>query len=166
MQYKGGIFEEYIDLNKQNNNAISFTCKTNSIHLNYRIGDVLDLRTNCGDLCVMSNSKLHLHQYVNYISSQALKLLGLIRFITVKSFKVLFPLIRSKLECASVAWNNHTLEDSSKLENMQNKYANLCYSRFHRLLSSRKYDLGIQCLKFRTIDYRRQQLDGSFLLNF
>jgi hypothetical protein len=47
--------------------------------------------------------------------------------------KVLYiALILSKLEYASVAWNSLTLADSNKLENIQKKFANLCYTRFFR----------------------------------
>jgi hypothetical protein len=73
----------------------------------------------------MLDSKLHFHRHVDYLRSQALKLLGLIRVITYNfsslgSLKVLYiTLIRSKLEYASVVWNNLNLADSNKLENIQ-----------------------------------------------
>jgi hypothetical protein len=64
-------------------NIIYFTRKTNSIHFNYFLGDLLTVRTDCiKDLGLMVDSKLHLHRHVDYSHSQALKLLGLIRFNT------------------------------------------------------------------------------------
>jgi hypothetical protein len=61
---------------------ISFTRKTNSTHFNYFLGDLLNVRTGCvKDLGVMLDSKLHLHRRVDCLHVQALKLLGLIRFI-------------------------------------------------------------------------------------
>jgi hypothetical protein len=72
----------------------------------------------------MLDSKLHFHRHVGYLHSRELQLLGLTRFITYNfSFsdrlKVLnISLIRSKFEHASVVWNNLTLADSNKLENI------------------------------------------------
>jgi hypothetical protein len=56
----------------------------------------------------MSHSKLNFHRHVDYLHSQALKLLGLIRFNTyVDSLNVLYiTLIRSKPGYASAVWNN------------------------------------------------------------
>jgi hypothetical protein len=75
----------------------------------------------------MLDSKLHLHRHVDYVHPQALTLLGLIRFITyhfssLDSLKVFnITLILSKLEYASLVWNNLTLADSSKMENITKK---------------------------------------------
>jgi hypothetical protein len=66
-----------MDLNTQKTNNIYFILKTSSIHFtrNCYNGDVLILRTDfVKDLGVMLDSKLYF-QHVNYISSQALKLL-------------------------------------------------------------------------------------------
>jgi hypothetical protein len=89
------------------------------------LGDLLIVRTDYVIyFWVMLDSKLHFHPHVNYLHSQALRLLGLIRFITCNfsslvSLKVLYiTLIRSKLEYASVIWNCVTLSDSNKLENV------------------------------------------------
>jgi hypothetical protein len=89
------------------------------------VGDLLVVRTDClKDLRAMLDSKLHLHRHVDYLHPQTLKLLGLIRFIkhnfsSLDSIKVLYiTLIRSKLEYASVVWNNITLASSKMLENI------------------------------------------------
>jgi hypothetical protein len=107
-------------------NMIYFTCKTNSIRFNYLVSDLLIVRNDCvKDLGVMLDSKLHFHRHVDYLHSQALKLLALIRFITnnfssLDSLKVLYiTLILSKLVYASVVWYNITLADSNKLESTQ-----------------------------------------------
>jgi hypothetical protein len=61
----------------------SFTRKTNSIHFNYFLGDLLNVRTDCvEDLGVMLDSKLHSHRHIDYLYSQAPKLLWGIPFIT------------------------------------------------------------------------------------
>jgi hypothetical protein len=52
--------------------------------LNYqhRLGNSLTLRRDCiKDLGVRTNCKLHFYQQANFLSSRAMKLLGLIRTI-------------------------------------------------------------------------------------
>jgi hypothetical protein len=90
-------------------NIIYFTRGTKSIYFNYFLGDLLIVRTDCvKDLGVILDSKLHFHRHVDYLHSQALKLLEPIRFTTrnfssLDSLKVLYiTLILSKLVYASV----------------------------------------------------------------
>jgi hypothetical protein len=70
----------------------------------------------------MSDSKLYFHSHVDYVHSQGLRILGLIRYIThnFSSLDILVvlynALVKSKLEYASIVWNNFTLTDSNKLE--------------------------------------------------
>jgi uncharacterized membrane protein len=85
---------------------------------------------------VMLDSKLYFHHHVDYISSQGLKMLGLIRYITSSfssphSLSVLHTtLALPKLEYASVAWNSIVSTGSSKLERVRIKFATLYHSRF------------------------------------
>jgi hypothetical protein len=82
---KNWCFKNYTDLNIQKTNvisltdfglswwllsdAISFTCKTNCIHFNYNIGDVLILVLNCVKYFHDKlYSKLHFQQHVNHVS--------------------------------------------------------------------------------------------------
>jgi hypothetical protein len=119
----------------------------------------------------MLDSKLHFHRHIDYLYSRALKLLGLIRFITYNfsslgCLKVLYTaLVRSNLEYASVAWNNLTLADSNKLENTQRKFANLCYNRFIQPNFLRNSGLILNYLHLKTLYSRRQHLDALFLVN-
>jgi hypothetical protein len=90
---------------------IYFTRKINSIQLNYSLADLLIVRNDrVKDLGDMLGGKLHFHRHVDYIYSQALKLLGLIRFIkhsSLDSLKILhINLILSKLEYPSVVLSN------------------------------------------------------------
>jgi hypothetical protein len=114
-------------INTLKTNIISFTRKTDSIYFNYYVDNLLIVRTDCvKDLGVMLDSKLHF-RHIDNLYSRALKLLGLIRFITynfssLDCLKVLYTAsVRSNLDYASVAWNNLTLADSIKLENIQRK---------------------------------------------
>jgi hypothetical protein len=69
----------------------------------------------------MLHSKLHFHRHVDCLHSQAL-IIPFISYIfsSLDSLEVLYiTLIRSKLVYASVVWNNLTLADSNKLENIQ-----------------------------------------------
>jgi hypothetical protein len=134
--------KNYMKMNTFKTNIISFTRKSNSIHFNYILGDLLTVRTDCAkDLGVMLDRKLHFHRHVGYFHSQALKLLRLIRFITYNftslgSLEVLhITLICSKPEYAFVVWNNLTIADSNKLENIQRQFANLCYNQFIQAIS-------------------------------
>jgi hypothetical protein len=72
-----------MELNIQKIKIIPFTRKTDSIHFNYYVKDVLILRSDCvNDLGVMLGSKLYIHCHVDFVYSQALRSLRLIRFIT------------------------------------------------------------------------------------
>jgi hypothetical protein len=96
-------------LNLSKTNIISFTRKTNSIYFNYKLFNSLGARSQCvKDLGVLLDCKLYFHQHVNYIFSQSLKMLGLIRYIT-SSFSTLDSLlvVRSKIKYASVVWNSY-----------------------------------------------------------
>jgi hypothetical protein len=116
-------------------------------------------------------SKLYFHCHVDFVYSQALRTLGLIRFITynlssLDSLIVLYnALIRPKLEYASVVWNNLTKTDSNKIENIQRYFAHLCYYRYFKFDILRNYDLILSRLHFRTLYSRRRHLHDLFLIN-
>jgi hypothetical protein len=82
-------------------NIIYFARKANSTYFNYFVGD---LPTDyVKDIGVTLDNKLYFHRHVDYLHSRALKLLGLILFITyfspVANMKVLYiALICSMLE--------------------------------------------------------------------
>jgi hypothetical protein len=148
-------------------NIIFFVRKTNSIHFNYYVDNLLIVQADCvKDLGVMLDSKLHFHRHIDYLYSRALELLGLIRFITynfssLDCLQVLYTaLVRSNLEYASVAWNYLTLADSNKLENIQGKFVNLCYNRFIQSNCLRNYELILNYLHLKKLYSRRQHLDA------
>jgi hypothetical protein len=59
--------ENFMKINTLKKDIISFTRKTNSIHYNHFVGNLLIARTDCvKDLGVMLDSKLHFHRHVDY----------------------------------------------------------------------------------------------------
>jgi hypothetical protein len=120
---------------KLNLSKTTFTCKTNSICFNYKLCNNPVERYQCvKDLGDLLDCKLYFHQHINYIFSQGLKMLGLIRYITSSFFSldsllVLYStLVRSKIEYASVVWNSITIiiTDFAKLERIQRKFVASC----------------------------------------
>jgi small-conductance mechanosensitive channel len=112
------------------------------IYFDCQLGNAVITRTDCvKELGVWLGNKLFFHLHVNYIFSVASKLRGLIHFITcnfstLDSLVVLLyiSLVRSKLEYASIAWNDLTLTDSNKLESIQKKFSHLCYRQCYQLM--------------------------------
>jgi hypothetical protein len=72
---------------------------------------------------------------------------------------------RSKLEYASVAWNNLTLTNSNRIENIQRKFYNLWWWFFFKSDTSSTYDLILSHLNFRPLYSRWWHLDALFLIN-
>jgi hypothetical protein len=68
----------------------------------------------------MLDSKLHFHHHVDCLNSQALKLLGLIRFSSCNSYSLdnvkvsYITVICSKIVHAPAVWNNFTFSESFK----------------------------------------------------
>jgi hypothetical protein len=103
----------FMKLNINKTRVISFSRKTATLFFQYKLCHSSITRTNSiKDLGVFIDSKLHFHNHVDYIFSQCIKLLGLVRAITfpfssIGSLYMLYcTLIRSKLEYASVVWNS------------------------------------------------------------
>jgi hypothetical protein len=153
--------------------AITFSRKTNTLLLKYKLGDSYIIRTDCiKDLGVFIDSKLYFHSHVDYIFSQSIKLFGLVRNITF-SFSTLdsllisyFSLVRPKLEYASVVWYSITSTDAKNLERIQRKFLALCYNRFlSRDSNSYSYANALHVLNLRTLHERRHQRDAIFVMN-
>jgi hypothetical protein len=66
-------------------------------------------------------------------------------------------LFRSKLDYASVVWNNLTSADSDKVENILGKFASLCYHRFIQPHSFCNYESMLNYLHFKKLYSRRQK---------
>jgi hypothetical protein len=73
--------------------------------------------------------------------------------------------IRHNIEYASVVWNNLTLADFNKFENVKRKIVKLCYYRFIQPNSFHNYKSMLNYLHFKNIYSRRQNLDALFLIN-
>jgi hypothetical protein len=158
-------------LNVNKTRVISFSRKTNLLLFDYKLCESLITRTECiRDLGVQIDSKLRFHNHVDYVFSQTIRLLGLIRSVTfsfssLQSLLMLYcTLVRPKLEYASVTWNSISSTDASKLERIQRKFVSLCHRRLFSHLSY-SYANVLNYLKFRTLSDRRWHLDALFLLN-
>ena len=124
-------------MNVSKTSVITFSRKTNGLYYVYKVQDSCIIRKDAiKDIGVLLDYKLHLHAHVDYIFSQSLRTLGLIRtltycFSTVDCLLLLYStVVRPKLEYASVVWNSVTSTDAKKLELTQRKFAALCQNRF------------------------------------
>jgi hypothetical protein len=99
-----------MDLNISKTRTIIFSRITNTLLLKYKLGDSYITRTNCiKDVGVFIESRLYSHSYVDYVFSQAIKLLCRTRNITF-SFSTLdslltlhFSLVRPNLGWTGIA---------------------------------------------------------------
>jgi hypothetical protein len=165
-------FENGMTLNVGKTTIISFTRKTVGFHFNYKLSNNPILRSQfVKDLGVLLDSKFYFHHHVDCMSSQGLKILGLIRYITSSfstphSLSVLYTtLVRPKLEYASVAWNSITSTDSIKLERVQIKFATLYHSRFCAGVCGSNYEGILSRLNISALNSRRKRLDALFRIN-
>jgi hypothetical protein len=124
-------------LNISKTRVMSFSSKTNALIYDYKRCQSSIARTDSiKDLGVCIDNKLHFHDQINYTFSQCIKLLGLVRSITINfssiecMLSLYIILIRSKLEYASVVWNSITSTDAKKLERIQQRFVALCFNRF------------------------------------
>jgi hypothetical protein len=111
----------------------------NILSYNYQLSHADNTRTSSiKDLGVFFDSKLHIHNHVDFIFSECIKLLDLIRSTTFRfsapdCLYVLdsyFTLVRFKLEYASVVANSITSTDENKLQRIQQKVVSVCFCRF------------------------------------
>jgi hypothetical protein len=151
--------------------VIAFTRKTNVLYYTYKICDSSITRTDTiKDLGVQLDSKLHFHGHVDYIFSQSIRMLGLIRtipysFSTLHSLLILYiTLVRPKLEYPSTVWNSIMSTDTKKLECIQWKFAAICQHCFftHDHVT---YEDFLTFLKLCTLHNRRFYLDASFFIS-
>jgi hypothetical protein len=161
----------FMKLNVNKTRVISLSRKTNLGLFDYKLYESLVTRTEfIKDLGVQIDSKLHFRHHVDYIFSQAVRLLGLIRTVTfcfssLQSLLMLYyTLVRPKLEYASVAWNSITSTVASKLEHIQRTFVILCHRRFFSH-SPYSHTNVLNCLKFHILGDRRCHWDALFLLN-
>jgi hypothetical protein len=95
-------------LNISETRAVSFSRKTNALVYDYKLCQSSTARIDSiKDLKVLTGSKLRVHNRVDYIFSECIKLLGLVRTLTFSLssldcvYVLYFTLVRSKLKYAS-----------------------------------------------------------------
>jgi hypothetical protein len=75
--------------------------------------------------------KLYFHNHVHVLFSECIKLLGLIRSITIIFssldclYVLYFALVRSKLEHSSVVGNSATSKNANKLDRIQQEFVSI-----------------------------------------
>jgi hypothetical protein len=80
---RGLCFSNFMKLNVTKTRVISFSTKTNLLLFDYKLCESLITRTECIKyLGVQIDSKLHFDNHVDYIFSQTIRFLGLIRSVT------------------------------------------------------------------------------------
>jgi hypothetical protein len=158
-------------LNISKTKVISFSRKTNVLIYEYKLCHSSINRTDSmKDLGVFIDAKLHFHDHINYIFSQCIRLLGLVRNITFNfsslecMLTLYIALVRCKLEYASVVWNSITSTDANKLERIQQRFAAHCFNRFFPG-AHYCYSLALEELKLHTLHMRRHRLDALFLIH-
>jgi hypothetical protein len=158
-------------LNISKTRVIIFSRKTNGLYYVYKIPDSSITRTDTiKDLGIKLNSKLHFHSHMDYIFSQSLRTLELIKMLTY-SFSTLdcllllySTLVRPKLQYASVVWNSVTSTDARKLERIQRKFKELCQNHFYN--ASGTYKDFSKNAKLHILYDRRRCIDALFLSLF
>jgi hypothetical protein len=101
-------------LNTAKTRVVSCTRKTNILSYEHQLcRSTIPRTSSIKDLGVFFDSKLHFHSHVDYVFSECMKLLCLIRSITYRCcsleclYILYFTLVRSRLEYASVVWNSY-----------------------------------------------------------
>jgi hypothetical protein len=116
-------------------------------------------------LPISSFSNYHHHDHLDFLFSECIKLLGLIRSITFRFssldclYVLYFMLFRSKLEYASVVWNSITSTDANKPERIQQKFASVC---FYPFFPSDSFTFTLEKSSLHPFCKRRHQLDAPF----
>jgi hypothetical protein len=148
--------------------VMSYTRKTNFLSYNYQLCHATITPTSSiKDLGVFLDSKLHFHNHVDYVFSECIKLLGLIRstaysFSSLECLRVLYPtLVRPRLEYASVVWNSITSTDANKLGRIQQKFTSICLYRFYPHVAY-NYTVALEKLGLHSLGKRRYYLDAPF----
>jgi hypothetical protein len=129
----------------------------------YQLCHATITRTN--SVRVFFDSKLHFHNHVDYIFSECIKLLGIIRSITYRFSPVeclyflYFTLVRSKLKYASVVWSSITSTDANRLEIIQQKLASVWFHHFF-LHVPYTYTVALDKSILHSLCKRRHNLDA------
>jgi hypothetical protein len=155
-------------INISKTRVMSHSRKTNVLSYEYQLCHTAVTRTSSiKDVGVFFDCKLYFHSHVDFMFSECIKLLGLIRSITFRFsfldclYVLHFTLVRSKSEYVSVVWNSVTSIDANKLERIQQKFASVCfYSLFPHVPYSYRY--ALEKLSLHSLRARRDHLNEFF----
>jgi hypothetical protein len=156
-----------MQLNIDETPIIAFRRKTISVNCNYSLCDQCIIRTDSiEDLGVILDCKLCFRHHVDYVCSQPLKMLALVRKLTF-SFSAIdgllssyFASVTSKLQYVSPVWNDIMASDADNLERVQRKFAAFCFARFSP--HSLQLCLCTRALQLHTLQVRRTHFHPHF----
>jgi hypothetical protein len=117
---------------------------------------------------LIQNHNQNFHNHVDFLFSECIKLLGLIRFITftVSSpdclYVLYFKLLRSKCLYDSVVWHSIMPTGANTLHRIQQKFASVCFHLFFPSCSFQLY-FALQNLRVYSLRKRRHCFDLSTL---
>jgi hypothetical protein len=149
--------------------VMSYCRKTNVLRYEYELCHTAITRTSSiKDPGVLFDSKLYFHNHADFIFSECIKLLGLIRYITFRFssldclYVLYFTFVRSKLKYASVVWHSITSADANKPERIQHNFASVWFYRISPHVPY-SYVFALEKLNLHSLRKRRHHLDARFL---
>jgi hypothetical protein len=150
--------------------VFSYSRETHVYSYEYQLCHAAITRTSSiKDLGVFFDSKLYLHNNVDFLFFECIKLLGHVRSITYRFasldclYVLYFTSVRSTLEHASVVRNSITSTYANVLERIQQKFAPASFY-FFVLHVPYNYIFTLQKLSVRYLCKRRHRFDVLFLL--
>lgn len=161
-------------LNASKCNVITFSRKRDSICHNYHLADTELKRVNeVIDLGVLLNSGVNLNAHVDFVSSKAMSILGLVKRFgkalqDFEAIRLLYcSLVRSKLEYAAIVWSPYHRTYQDKLESVQKKFIQFLMPsmRDPTTFALPPYTDRLACARLQPLWARRMTSSATFIFD-